>query len=124
VYRVWSDTTVCHRDPSLVVEQRTALIDQALAGLRRSGQLRRQHMRQAAQACFEMARRLADIDLDRATRYYRARRQKNLILLRGNAAPWTYRLAHFFGGFRRAELLAARRRGIARADELAPFNAS
>ena len=106
VYRIWSEQTVCRRDPGLVIRQRTMLIDGALAWLKAQGALRSVHRTAAAQACFEMARTLARFDLDRAVDYYRQRRAHDLILARGPAAPLSYRLVHGAAGFRRAERLA------------------
>lgn len=106
VYRIWSEATVCRRDPAQVVHERTKLIDQALAWLSQQRTLSPQHSAAAGQVCFEMARTLAKIDLALATRYYRERRQRGLIRPTGPAAPPAYRLVWRLLGFAAAERIA------------------
>lgn len=106
VYRIWSDDTVCRRDPRRVVEIRTGLFDEMAAWLRANGLWREQHHAVASRACFEMARTLARDDLDAASRYTRERRQCGLFRPAGPAAPITFRLCAALLGFRCAERIA------------------
>lgn len=108
VYRLWSEETVCRKDPVRVIRTRTELIDRALAWLDQNQALQSAHRHAAAQAFFEMARSWARYDLDAATHYLDDRRRRTSIRPRGPAAPVNYRLAYHLLGFRRAEALAAR----------------
>lgn len=110
VYRLWSEETVCRKDPSRTIRARTELIDDARAWLTERSRWRPQHQRAAAQACFEMARTLARDDIDRAGAYFAERRAAGLMQPTGPAAPLAYRLAYNLLGFSNAEKLAARRR--------------
>lgn len=110
VYRLWSEETVCRKDPSRTIRVRTELIDDARAWLTERGRWTAQHQRAAAQACFEMARTLARDDVDRAGTYFSQRRAAGMIRPAGPAAPLAYRLAYHLLGFEKAERLAARRR--------------
>lgn len=107
VYRIWSQGTVCRKDPRLVVDVRTALIDDLRSWLTGRGVWTEEHQRLAGRACFEMARTLAKSDLARATDYYSTRASKKLMHLEGPAAPRSYRWVHDAVGFRVAERLAA-----------------
>jgi GT2 family glycosyltransferase len=110
VYRIWSEETLCRRDPRLVIGERTRLIDDLRAWLSERGQWTNVHQRAAGQACFEMARTIAKYDLAEAATYHAERRARGLLNLDGPAAPAAYRLAHRLLGFTAAEKLAAARR--------------
>ncbi len=110
VYRLWSEETLCRRDPRLVIEVKTHLIDELHAWLDSRGLWTRRHQRTAGLACFEMARTLARYDLAAAAAYHRDRMDKRLLHLEGPAAPAIYQLAYRTLGFVRAERLAASRR--------------
>lgn len=110
VYRLWSEETVCRKDPSQTIRIRTGLIDDARAWLEETGRWTPQHQKTAAQACFEMARTLARDDIARASEYFAERNSAGLARPTGPAAPLTYRIAYHLLGFERAERLAARRR--------------
>ncbi len=107
VYRIWSQETVCRKDPRLVIDVRTALIDELRTWLTESGRWTEAHRQIAGRACFEMARTLARTDLARASAYHRDRRARKLIHLEGPAAPRSYRWVHGTAGFSAAERLAA-----------------
>jgi glycosyltransferase involved in cell wall biosynthesis len=106
VYRIWSEDTVCRRDPLLVIREKTALIDAMMDWLRVTGKLQRSHQHCAGQACFEMARSWAKYAPSAAARYFHERRQQGLIRTVGPAAPIRYRLALRLLGFVAAERLA------------------
>lgn len=110
VYHIWSQETVCRRDPVRVVEVKTALLDHAIAFLRCEGKLTEAHRREWGRVCFEMARMLAATDRDRACAYYADRVSKGAMRVEGAAAPRLFRLVHALLGFRIAEGLAAARR--------------
>jgi len=111
VYRIWSETTLCRRDPRQVIRIRTGLIDEMRTWMESRGLWNAAHRRSAGQACFEMARSLAKCDLAEAGAYYRERKQRGLIGLSGPAAPPAYRLACRTLGFEWAEKLASAMRG-------------
>jgi len=106
VYRIWSDQTVCRKDPALVVRTRTRLTDEMLAWLEKEGTLREAHRRAAGTQFFEMARTLARDDIAAGAAYFAARGEIGLLQLAGAAAPWRYRAALAIGGFSFAEKLA------------------
>jgi hypothetical protein len=109
VYRIWSEDTVCRKDPRLVIRIKTGLIDTLQKWMQTKGLWKPEHARTAGRACFEMARTLARYDLDEAVAYHREREAKRLIHLSGPAAPSSYRLAYRTIGFAAAERLAAMR---------------
>ncbi len=107
VYRVWSEDTLCRKDPLQVVDVRTALYRDFIAWLRDRADLREDERQLAGRAFFEMARTTARYDLSRATRYHRDLRRAGLIHATGPAAPAPYRTAYRLLGFSFAERLAA-----------------
>jgi glycosyltransferase involved in cell wall biosynthesis len=110
VYRIWSEDTVCRKDPRLVIKVRTGLIDNMREWMTARGLWTNQHQRIAGRACFEMARTIAKYDLAEAAAYHRGRMKKGLIHPAGPTAPPKYRLVYYTLGFERAERLAAARR--------------
>jgi GT2 family glycosyltransferase len=110
VYRIWSEQTVCRRDPRQVIHVRTKLMDALQDWMQARALWTSDHSRIAGQAFFEMARTLAKYDLTEADAYFRERKSRGLIHLAGPAAPRAYRLAHRLLGFTGAEKLAAARR--------------
>ena len=113
VYRVWSEETLCRKDPRQVIEVRTAMYRDFVNWLRERGQLTPEHRALAGRACFEMARTLAKLDLAGAARYHRDRKREQLIHVSGPAAPQSYRTAYRLLGFSFAEKLAAMSRRAA-----------
>lgn len=110
VYRIWSEETVCRRDPCQVVRVRTVLFDRLEKWMKQRGLWTESHRRVAGRQCFEMARTLAKHDVDEARRYHAERRARGMIHLEGPAAPRAYQLAHRLLGFAAAEKLAALQR--------------
>lgn len=112
IYRIWSEQTVCRKDPVLVIKTRTELIDKMLGWLEQTGKMTETHRRTAGRACFEMARTWAKYDLPAAVEYERTRRNKHSLVAAGAAAPTMYRLVYRIFGFALAERMAkALRRG-------------
>jgi GT2 family glycosyltransferase len=110
VYRIWSEETVCRKDPVLVIRTRTALIDGMLAWLEQHKRLQPAHRAAAAQVFFELARTWAQHDLAQARGYLAERRARTGVRLAGPAAPMSYRVAYYLLGFGGAERLARRLR--------------
>ncbi len=110
VYRIWSEETLCRKDPLLVIRVRTALMDTLRAHLAEKNLLTETHRREIGRACFEMARTFAQHDLAGAAAYHRERKAKGLLHPAGPAAPRIYRVLHALLGFRTAEKIARWRR--------------
>jgi GT2 family glycosyltransferase len=110
VYRIWSEETLCRKDPVQVTRVRTALMDEMWRWLRETGAATEQHRHEIGRACFEMARTWARFDLAAATDYHAERKQQRLLQLAGPAAPLSYRVMYRLFGFRAAERIAARMR--------------
>ena len=107
VYRVWSEGTLCRKEPRGIIEVRTELYRGFIAWLRERNQLTDEHLALAGRACFEMARTLAKLDPASAARYHDERKREQLIHLAGPAAPFSYRTAYRTFGFSFAEKLAS-----------------
>ncbi len=106
VYRIWSDDTLCRKDPRLVIREKTKLIDAMREWLEAKKLWTPAHAATAGRACFEMARTLARAHPGEAARYFRGRLARGLIAVDGPAAPRSYRLALRAFGFAGAEWLA------------------
>ena len=111
VYRIWSEETVCRKDPGRVIQYKTQLLEQMMDWLLGQNKVTRKIESAAGQAFFEMARTLAKFDLSRAKTYRQERIAKGWFHPDGPAAPWHYRLTYLLGGFSFAEKLAAWQRG-------------
>ncbi len=107
VYRVWSEDTLCRKDPRAVIEVRTQLYRNFVSWLREHHTLSAEHHALAGRACFEMARTLAKLDPAEAARYHDERRREQLIHVSGPAAPLAYRVTYHTFGFSFAEKLAS-----------------
>lgn len=108
VYRIWSEETVCRKDPSQVIRFKTKLIDEMLDWLKLKGSLTGSHSKAAGQAFFEMARTLAKSDLSAAVEYVTERKSRGPFRVIGPAAPMKYVLAYRSIGFKNAERIATR----------------
>ena len=106
VYRIWSEGTLCRKDPLLVIRIRTGLFDTLLAHLTEKNLLTETHRHELGRACFEMARTFAKHNLAGAAAYHAERKAKGLIHLAGPAAPFSYRLLYSTLGFAAAEKIA------------------
>ncbi len=107
VYRVWSEDTLCRKDPRQTIAIRTQLYRHFVSWLLDRAALTPEHRALAGRACFEMSRTLAKLDLAEAARYHDARKHEQLIHLAGPAAPLSYRTAYRAFGFSFAEKMAA-----------------
>jgi len=129
VYRIWSEETLCRKDPLLVIRVRTALFDKLIDHFmraqvaqywkedepdfvfpvrnRRLGDcITKTHRRELGRACFEMSRTFAKHDLAGAAAYHAERKANGLIRLAGPAAPFSYRIIYSLLGFTAAEKVA------------------
>ncbi len=106
VYRLWSEETLCRKNPRQVIEVKTALIETLRAWMQMGGVWTAAHQRIAGAACFEMSRTLAKDDLATAAHYHAAQRASGLISLASPAAPAPYRLMYHLLGFATAERVA------------------
>lgn len=111
VYRIWSEQTVCRKDPVQVIHARNQLFDRMIEWMRTRGKWREEHRRVAGRICFEMARTWARHDIAAATSYFKKRRDEGLIAMEGPAAPAHYRQLSRLLGFRQTETLARWTRG-------------
>lgn len=110
VYRIWSEGTLCRKDPQLVVRVRTSLFDRMRNWMEQRKLWKDVHRQVAGKACLEMARTLARYDLAAACAYHRNRRERGMIELDGPAAPPAYRWSYRLLGFHASEKIAAIRR--------------
>jgi hypothetical protein len=106
VYRIWSEQTLCRKDPRKVIRGRTGLIDRLRSWLTENGKWSAAHEAEAARACFEMARTWAKHDAREAVRYANERQKLGMFRPSGPAAPISYRLAYRLLGFAGAETVA------------------
>ncbi len=105
-YRIWSEETVCRKDPRRVVHQKTELIDAFLDWLKATGKCEQKHLEIAGQACFELARTLAQVSIPEAGQYARARMKAGLFRMEGPAAPPRFVQMARLLGYQNAEHLA------------------
>lgn len=110
VYRIWSQETVCRRDPRQLLTIRTELIERMVEWLKATGRWTETHAAETGRIFFEMSRGLAQQDLAEASRFHRERKASGSIRLSGKAAPLPYRLAYHLLGFPAAERIARVRR--------------
>ncbi len=106
VYRIWSEQTVCRRDPVQLIDVKTNLVDEMVSFLQKNNLWNESYSQVAGRTCFEMSRTLVQHDLAKAADYHEERRARGLIHLAGPAAPLSYRLAYRTLGFKAAEKLA------------------
>ncbi|MDB4265244.1 glycosyltransferase [bacterium] len=105
-YRLWSEGTVCRKDPARVVEVRTSLITELLEHLGKSEKITPEHRLAATQAHFEMARSISQFSLTKAVDYAKLHQRTGLFAPIGPAAPARYTLCYTLFGFRGAEKIA------------------
>ncbi len=99
-YRIWSEETVCRKNPRDVIATKTALIDEMIKWLKDNARLNSRHIAAAGQASFEMARILAKFSISEASRYAEEQKSKGIWNPVGPAAPITFcRVMNIFGYF-------------------------
>ena len=108
VYRQWSQSTVCTKDPLLSISKRVEIIDAAEAHLKSTGSLTNEEFIALAETRMELARSLFRLDARKARRLERKARKEQPVrtLPKSAAFPTSYRLAYRFLGFGGAEWLA------------------
>lgn len=114
VYRIWSEATLCRRDPRLTFRVKASLILRMYRWLVRVGRWDKLHRQTTGQALLEIVRGLYQIEPARAIRFFEHMRHNGLIHLRGAAAPRLFRIACTTLGYPAAERIAAWRRGLVR----------
>ncbi len=107
VYRIWSEETLCRKDPRMVIRMKTRLMDHLREWMQAKKLWKQEHAEIAGRACLEMARTLARYDLAEASRYHQERRRHGMIHLEGPAAPQSYRWSYRLLGFSNSERLAS-----------------
>ncbi|MGC3988613.1 MAG: glycosyltransferase [Chthoniobacteraceae bacterium] len=113
VYRLWSEETLCRKDPRLVLRVRSELIARLETWMRAKSEWTEAHRLTAGQAYLEMSRTFAKYDLAEAASYHRTHREQRQIALQGPAAPLSYRMFYHLFGFTNAEKIARTLRGSA-----------
>ena len=106
VYRIWSEGTVCRKNPQKVITQKTKLIDACLRWLEDEKRMSEGYREVVGESCFEMARTLAKYDLSEANTYFKERKARGLMKVTGPAAPLRYKLLAKTVGFGAAEKIA------------------
>jgi len=105
IYRIWSDQTVCRRDPTMLIKMKTSLIDEMILWLKEHSKLTPLHLEIAGAACFSMARSLYQIDPIAAKEYARERVARKVFNF--NKAPFHLKTTMSFLGFSVTEQLAS-----------------
>lgn len=106
VYRIWSEDTLCRKDPRLVARVRTGLVYTMLDWLTANNKRTPLHDAAAGRVFFEQARTWARYDLDEAKAYCAGRRSRGCFNVSGPAAPQAYRIIYSLFGFAAAERIA------------------
>lgn len=106
VYRIWSENTVCRRNPGRVISVKAELIEQMLGFLKSNNVLRDNHIQAAGQAMFEMARTLSKSDIREGSEFAKKWKSKGLFRADGAAAPKSFQIMMRFFGYSTAERLA------------------
>ena len=115
VYRIWSEETVCRKNPRDVIATKTGLIDEMLQWLKNNGRLNSRHTAAAGQAAFEMARTMAKFSIFEASCYAKAQKAKGIWNPVGPSAPTTFcGVMNIFGYFT-AEVFARAARFLKKA---------
>jgi cellulose synthase/poly-beta-1,6-N-acetylglucosamine synthase-like glycosyltransferase len=115
VYRIWSEDTVCRKNPREVIATKTGLIDDMLKWLKDTCRLNSRHTAAAGQASFEMARTLAKFSISEAARYSKTQQAKGLWNPVGPSAPIIFCRVMDIFGYYAAELFARSARVLKKA---------
>lgn len=106
VYRIWSEDTVCRKNPKRLILIKTQLIDDMMEWLKFSGKLQDSHVSAAGQMTFEMARMLTRHSIFEASAYARVCKAKGVWNPIGPAAARSFCIVMNIFGFGFAELIA------------------
>lgn len=106
VYRIWSEQTVCRKDPGKVISIKSQLIQEMLDFLRKNQQIKKAHISAAGEAVFEMSRTLAKSSINDASQYAQKWRNKGIFRASGPAAPLSFQVMMELLGYANAERIA------------------
>jgi glycosyltransferase involved in cell wall biosynthesis len=106
VYRIWSEDTVCRKDPRRVISIKSQLIQEMLDILRKNQQIKKAHISAAGEAIFEMSRTLAKSSINEASQYAQTWRNKGIFRASGPAAPLSFQVMMKLLGYTNAERIA------------------
>ena len=106
IYRIWSEGTVCRKNPRQLIQTKTMLIDDMLEWLKMIGSLKPIHIAAAGQMSFEMARTLAKFSISEASTYSKKQKAKGILNPVGPAAPRCFRFVSRVFGFQVANFVA------------------
>jgi glycosyltransferase involved in cell wall biosynthesis len=107
LYRMWSGSTVSHKDPKRLLDTKTNLLEEMLDWLQKEDLYKDIHRDLAGLACFQMARSYAGHDIAKATAYWKTTSARGMMKLDPAIAPLAYRCLYRIFGFRTAESVAA-----------------
>jgi len=110
VYRLWSEETLCRKNPAKVIHVRAGLIAEMLDWLESEDRMLPEHRESARRVLFESARSLAVHDPEAAGVFHDTWKRRGLIEASGPAAPALYRMLYKCAGFDFAERVARMRR--------------
>jgi GT2 family glycosyltransferase len=106
IYRIWSSTSVCRKNPQELLQVKVGLIDEFLGWLKSEGRLESVHVELASATFYRIARQLALIDLPGANAFAKLRRQMGMFSSKGLGLPRSYRAVEAVFGFFAAEVVA------------------
>ena len=106
VYRIWSEDTVCRKDPRRVISIKSQLIQEMLDFLRKTQQIKKAHISAAGEAIFEMARTLAKSSINDASQYAQTWSNTGIFRASGPAAPLSFQVLMKLLGYTNAERIA------------------
>lgn len=106
VYRIWSEHTVCRKDPGKVISIKSQLIQEMLDFLRENQQIKKAHLSAAGEAIFEMSRTLAKSSINDASQYAQTWSNKGIFRASGPAAPTSFQVIMKLLGYANAERIA------------------
>jgi glycosyltransferase involved in cell wall biosynthesis len=97
VYRIWSEGTVCRKNPKQLIQTKTLLIDDMLEWLGKTKKIKSTHIKIAGRAYFDMAKKIADYDRNESIRYAQKYKARGLFDPGNSGIPFwmTYHLLGF-----------------------------
>lgn len=127
VYRQWSTQTVCRKNPLETALRSLAIVDAAETHLQRMGRLTEDRRDAIADARYQCARSVYQLDRPTALKIAKLARQMHPThkLAQASCFPRAYRWVHRVAGFRAAERVAEIARpwhGLSRSREQRPSN--